>query len=80
MTHAFAPVAAAGQNDGVSYLDLSNATCALCGAGVHFDNHEGRVACNGCGMATDNCTCTGEDLQERAGRNRASGGGAASSA
>lgn len=56
-------------------LDLSNATCALCGAGVHFDDHEGRVACNGCGMATDNCTCTGEDLQDRAGRSKGRGTG-----
>ena len=36
---------------------VSRATCALCGKGVHIDNHEGRVACNGCNMATDNCTC-----------------------
>jgi ribosomal protein S27AE len=36
---------------------VSRGTCALCGKGVHIDNHEGRVACNGCNMATDNCTC-----------------------
>jgi ribosomal protein S27AE len=36
---------------------VNRATCALCGKGVHIDNHEGRVACNGCNMATDNCTC-----------------------
>ena len=38
-------------------------SCALCGNGVHIDSHEGRVACNGCNMATDNCTCepVGED-------------------
>lgn len=36
---------------------ISQGTCALCGNGVHIDNHEGRVACNGCNMATDNCTC-----------------------
>jgi ribosomal protein S27AE len=49
-------------------LDLTGATCAICGAGVHIDNHEGRVACNDCGMPTDNCTCTGEGLEERAAR------------
>ncbi len=48
--------------------DLSGATCAICGNGVHIDDHEGRVACNGCGMATDNCTCSGQDRQDRAGR------------
>jgi len=37
---------------------LSQSTCALCGKGVHIDNHEGRVACDGCNMATDNCTCS----------------------
>ena len=36
---------------------VNRGTCALCGKGVHIDNHEGRVACNGCNMATDNCTC-----------------------
>jgi len=36
---------------------VSKGTCALCGKGVHIDTHEGRVACNGCNMATDNCTC-----------------------
>lgn len=36
---------------------LSRAVCALCGMGVHIDDHEGRVACNGCNMATDNCDC-----------------------
>ncbi len=62
-----------GQNEVVSNIDLSSATCALCGAGVHIDDHEGRVACNGCKMATDNCTCTGEDLQDRAGRSKGYG-------
>jgi ribosomal protein S27AE len=61
------------QNWAVKNIDISNATCALCGAGIHIDDHEGRVACDGCGMATDNCTCTGEDLQERAGRSKARG-------
>lgn len=36
---------------------LERATCGLCGKGVHIDDHEGRVACDGCGLATDNCTC-----------------------
>jgi ribosomal protein S27AE len=44
---------------------IREGVCALCGKGVHIDNHEGRVACDGCGMATDNCTCTGEDLHTR---------------
>jgi len=39
---------------------ITQSSCALCGKGVHIDNHEGRVACNGCGMATDNCTCEPE--------------------
>jgi len=39
---------------------ITQASCALCGKGVHIDSHEGRVACNGCGMATDNCTCDPE--------------------
>jgi len=36
---------------------LSAGICALCGKGVHIDDHEGRVACDGCNMATDNCDC-----------------------
>jgi ribosomal protein S27AE len=40
---------------------LSQSTCALCGKGVHIDNHEGRVACDGCNMATDNCDCAPRD-------------------
>jgi len=36
---------------------LSQGVCALCGKGVHIDDHEGRVACDGCNMATDNCSC-----------------------
>ncbi|MBA3267293.1 MAG: hypothetical protein H0T70_03410 [Acidimicrobiia bacterium] len=40
---------------------LSRSVCALCGKGVHIDNHEGRVACDGCNMATDNCTCISKD-------------------
>ena len=59
----------------MSKIDLTNAVCALCGAGVHIDDHENRVACNGCGMATDNCTCTGENVQDRAGRSKGEGTG-----
>ncbi len=36
---------------------LSRSTCALCGNRVHIDDHEGRVSCDGCNMATDNCDC-----------------------
>ena len=39
---------------------IARGQCALCGKGVHIDNHEGRVASNGCNMATDNCTCPPE--------------------
>ncbi|HEX2274124.1 MAG TPA: hypothetical protein VHG90_09665 [Acidimicrobiales bacterium] len=63
----------------MSHIDLSNSICALCGAGVHLEA-EGRVACNGCGMATDNCTCTGEGQQDRSGRASGRGGGAGASA
>lgn len=49
-------------------VDLSAASCAICGAGVHIDDHEGRVACDSCGMPTDNCQCTGEGPEERSAR------------
>lgn len=39
---------------------IAQSCCALCGNGVHVDNHEGRVACDGCNMATDGCTCVGK--------------------
>jgi len=39
---------------------VDQARCALCGEGVHIDGHEGRIACDGCNMATDSCTCPGE--------------------
>jgi uncharacterized membrane protein len=35
---------------------LSGATCAICGSGVGL-NEEGRVVCEGCNIAIDNCTC-----------------------
>ena len=71
----FALTVAPGSECRVTNINMTTATCALCGAGVHIDDHEGRVACNGCGMATDNCTCTGEDLQDRAGRSKGWGTG-----
>ncbi len=40
---------------------LRRGSCAICGAGVHLDDKEGRVACDGCGVPTDNCTC-GKDV------------------
>jgi ribosomal protein S27AE len=50
---------AAADEENMTELDtiLSRGVCALCGMGVHIDDHEGRVACNGCNMATDNCDC-----------------------
>jgi hypothetical protein len=40
---------------------LSRSTCALCGRGVYIDTHgEGRVHCEGCKLAIDNCTCSSE--------------------
>jgi uncharacterized membrane protein len=38
---------------------LANSTCALCGDSVHM-NDEGRIACDGCNVATEECTCAGE--------------------
>jgi len=35
-------------------INMSGATCAICGAGVHIDDHEGPVACDGCGKPIDN--------------------------
>lgn len=37
---------------------LRRGSCALCGRTVHLDDKEGRVACDGCDIPTDNCTCT----------------------
>lgn len=36
---------------------LEWAICAMCGKGLHIDDHEGRVACDGCNLPIDNCTC-----------------------
>ena len=35
--------------------------CEKCGAGVHIDE-EGGLACDGCGVSTGVCTCTGEPV------------------
>jgi uncharacterized Zn finger protein (UPF0148 family) len=42
----------------MSKLDeiLAHSTCAACGAGV-YRNDEGRIACNGCNLATEECEC-----------------------
>ncbi|MGH9164122.1 MAG: hypothetical protein ACRDZW_01235 [Acidimicrobiales bacterium] len=34
---------------------MSGASCAMCGAGVHYV--EGRVGCNACSLPTDCCLC-----------------------
>ena len=44
---------------------METGVCALCGAGVHLDAKEGRVVCDGCDKATDNCTCVKDDLETR---------------
>lgn len=50
---------------GRNYRYMETGVCALCGAGVHLDDKEGRVVCDPCGRATDNCTCTKDDLDTR---------------
>ena len=44
---------------------METGVCALCGAGVHLEEKEGRVVCDPCGRATDNCTCIKDDLETR---------------
>jgi len=44
---------------------MESGVCALCGADVRIDDGEGRVVCEGCDMATDNCTCICDDLETR---------------
>ena len=44
---------------------METGVCALCGAGVHLDDKEGRVVCDGCDRATDNCTCVMDNLDTR---------------
>jgi NMD protein affecting ribosome stability and mRNA decay len=44
---------------------METGVCALCGAGVHLDDKEGRVVCDGCDKATDNCICMKDDLDTR---------------
>ena len=38
---------------------LASSSCSQCGAGV-FMNDEGRVACKGCNLPTEECECAGE--------------------
>lgn len=44
---------------------METGVCALCGAGVHLDEKEGRVVCDGCSKPTDNCICVKDDLDTR---------------
>jgi uncharacterized Zn finger protein (UPF0148 family) len=44
---------------------METGVCALCGAPVHLEEKEGRVVCDPCGRATDNCTCIKDDLETR---------------
>ena len=39
---------------------LASGSCAECGAGVHM-NEAGRVACNDCNLATEECECAGRE-------------------
>ncbi|MDQ4068502.1 MAG: hypothetical protein M3203_03355 [Actinomycetota bacterium] len=50
---------------GRNYRYMETGVCALCGADVHLDEKEGRVICDPCGRATDNCTCIRDDLETR---------------
>ena len=50
---------------GRHYRYMETGVCALCGDGVHLDDKEGRVVCDGCDKPTDNCTCTKDDLETR---------------
>lgn len=34
--------------------------CMKCNRPVRTGGHEGRLSCEGCGLPTDNCTCTKE--------------------
>lgn len=44
---------------------METGVCALCGKDVRLDEAEGRVVCEGCDRATDNCTCVADDLETR---------------
>ena len=50
---------------GRNFRYMETGVCALCGADVHLDEKEGRVVCDPCGRATDNCTCIKDDLDTR---------------
>jgi len=44
---------------------METGICAMCGRDVRIDEDEGRVVCEGCNRATDNCTCLQENLETR---------------
>lgn len=44
---------------------METGICGLCGKDVRLDEHEGRVVCEGCDRATDNCTCMKDNLDSR---------------
>ena len=50
---------------GRNFRYMETGVCALCGAAVRLDEKEGRVVCEGCDRATDNCTCIVDDLDTR---------------
>jgi predicted amidophosphoribosyltransferase len=48
-----------------NYRYMETGICAMCGKDVKLDDREGRVVCEGCEKATDNCTCVKDDLDTR---------------
>lgn len=44
---------------------METGICAMCGKDVRLDEDEGRVFCEGCNRATDNCTCITDNLDTR---------------
>lgn len=39
---------------------IGRGSCALCGKGVYLNDADGRIACTGCKLATEECSCTTE--------------------
>ena len=39
---------------------ISRGSCSQCGQGVYLDDSDGRIACSGCQLATEECNCAGE--------------------
>ncbi|MGQ0744323.1 MAG: hypothetical protein ACT4OS_08335 [Acidimicrobiales bacterium] len=37
---------------------IARGSCSACGQGVFMDNSIGRVACKGCNLVTEECTCS----------------------